>query len=53
MVLDVQHRYFAFLEMCKTETDCVMVGDYTSVIFNLIEHASIKFAVGFEKREKG
>ena len=37
-VLDGHHRYYAFLELGKTEIDCAIAGDYSSVIFYLTEH---------------
>jgi hypothetical protein len=37
-VLDGHHRYYAYLELGKTKIDCVLAGNYSSVLFYLTEH---------------
>ena len=37
-VLDGHHRYYAYLELGKTQIKCALAGNYSSVLFYLIEH---------------
>ena len=46
-VLDGHHRYYAYVEMGKKETNCALAGDYSNVIFFLTKKGYFQPSIEF------